>query len=592
MPTVARQYRTRSPSANIESVVWHLALLGLWAVGLALAFPRPGWGGLAHVALAPAALLAIRSANPRRLLWTSYSVAMAWWLVKLGWMSRVTVGGYVVMAACLALYLPVALWLVRQLHRRYRYLPMTLLLPMVWVSLELVRTYFPAGGFLWFALGHSQAPYDPSHGASKLIQIADIFGEHGVSFLVAMTNGLIVDALTRPWFQHVHGKRRFNRVLCGAAVIWGAAIGGAWCYGSYRIAGTDALPQGRQLRVAVVQTNVAQDNKNNPTLQQLWADWDRMLALTRHAALQHPAPRLIVWPETMVPVALNGEALAHYEAAATGAQTFHEQIQSLALSLQTHLLVGAPAYTGWTPAPDQPDSQRPGQIYNSAYLYRPDGSQFPQRYDKVHRVPFGEYLPWVESVPALKRLFIRYLSPYEVDYTIYPGQRYTLFETTPPPTSPNTTTNADTASTGAAYFATPICFEDAVARVTRRMVYGSNGHKRADMLINLTNDGWFAGTHQGLQHFQIAVFRCIENRVPMARSVNTGVSGFIDSAGRVGPIVAVDGKTQQVEATAAHTVRFDPRVTMFSRLGHGPAILLALVTAVLSLNTFFRRKNA
>ena len=449
----------------IESLAWHLALLGLWAVGLALAFPRPGWGGLAHIALAPAALLAIRSTNPRRLLWTSYSVALAWWLVRLSWMSLVTVGGYVVMAACLALFLPVALWLVRRLHRQYR-LSMTLLLPMVWVSLELVRTYFPVGGFLWFALGHSQAPYDPSHGNGRLIQIADIFGEHGVSFIVAMTNGLIVDALTRPWFEYVHGKRRLTRAMRRATAIWLATIGGAWCYGSYRIAATDALPQDRKLQVAVVQTNVTQDNKNNPTIQQLWADWDRMLALTQQAAKQHPAPQLIVWPETMVPVALNSEALAHYASAATGAQTFHEQIQSLALSLQTHLLVGAHAYTGWTSALDQPDSQRPAQIYNSAYLYRPDGSQSPQHYDKIHRVPFGEYLPWVESIPALKRLFIKYLSPYEVDYTIYPGQRWTLFETTPPPISSDTTTNA--ASAGAVYFATPICFEDAVARVTRR----------------------------------------------------------------------------------------------------------------------------
>ena len=78
----------------------------------------------------------------------------------------------------------------------------------------------------------------------------------------------------------------------------------------------------------------------------------------------------------------------------------------------------------------------------------------------------------------------------------------------------------------------------------------------------------------------------------MARSVNTGVSGFIDSAGRVGPIVTVDGKAQEVEATAAHTVQFDPRVTLFSRLGHTPAILLALVTAALSLNTLRQnRKN-
>ena len=210
----------------------------------------------------------------------------------------------------------------------------------------------------------------------------------------------------------------------------------------------------------------------------------------------------------------------------------------------------------------------------------------PQHYDKIHRVPFGEYIPWVESVPAMKRLFIKYLSPYEVRLHDPPRSTLDVVRYRSPPSTSSAL--ADAASTGSAYFATPICFEDAVARVTRRMVYGTNSHKRADMLVNLTNDGWYAGSHQGPQHFQIAVFRCIETRTPMARSVNTGISGFIDSAGRVGPIAVNNGKTQQVEATAAHTVRFDPRVTLFSRLGHGPAILLTLVTVALSLNALRR----
>ena len=106
---------------------------------------------------------------------------------------------------------------------------------------------------------------------ARLIQIADIFGEHGVSFLVAMTNGLVVDALTRPWFQHTHGKRRFyfGAMRVGSIDLGSSAIGGAWGYGSYRIAQTNALPQNHQLQVAVVQTNVTQDNKNKPTIQQL-----------------------------------------------------------------------------------------------------------------------------------------------------------------------------------------------------------------------------------------------------------------------------------------------------------------------------------
>ena len=99
------QRHTVSHAQTIESLASHMALLGLWAVGLTLAFPKPGWGWLAHVALVPVALLAVRSANPRRLLWTSYSVAMVWWLIRLGWMSQChSRRVHHVMAACLAWY--------------------------------------------------------------------------------------------------------------------------------------------------------------------------------------------------------------------------------------------------------------------------------------------------------------------------------------------------------------------------------------------------------------------------------------------------------------------------------------------------------
>jgi apolipoprotein N-acyltransferase len=116
--------------------------------------------------------------------------------------------------------------------------------------------------------------------------------------------------------------------------------------------------------------------------------------------------------------------------------------------------------------------------------------------------------------------------------------------------------------------------------VPRAMVW-SAGRKRADALINISNDGWFAGTTQGAHHEQMARFRCVENRVPMARAVNTGISGFIDSTGRVTGRVTTNGQMQNVEGAATSEMRGDVRRTLFGVIGD--SLPLACVGAILLL---------
>ena len=579
----------RHAKLQARSITEHLTPLGISAILLMLAFPEPGWGWLAHIALAPAVWVAIRSSNSRHLAWTSYAVALVWWLIRISWMTPVTIGGYFALTAYSALYFSSGLLLVRHLDTQSR-LPLTLTVPMVWVSLDVIRTYFPAGGFTWFSLAHSQASYLPDHDLSRIIQIADIFGEHGVTFLVAMTNGLIADFATQPW----PASCRLNRKLKFLTALWLIVFISAYFYGYYRIRETNTSSDQLNLNVVVIQTNVPQDNKNHPTLQQIEADWVRMMALSHQAVEQCPTAQLIVWPETMVPTALNRETLAHYQASSSERDRFHKDIQNFARTTGVHMLVGAHAYYDWKNIPTvdgQGYYQIPGKRFNAVYHYRPDGSQAPHRYDKIHRVPFGEYIPWVERVPILKKLFIKYLSPYEVDYTLRQGESWTIFSIT---TNQRRSTVTDHSASRFLHstkvakvtrIATPICFEDAVARVTRQMVYSPEGDKRADLLVNLTNDGWYADTHEGPQHFQIATFRCIETRTPMARCVNTGISGFIDSVGRVGPLVKVHGQHQNVEGFVASAVQYDSRCTWFSRLGHIPAIVLACMTVALIITT-------
>ena len=590
-----------SPSSPLAvGSLWkQLALLGAWALLMGLAFPQPGWWWCAHVALAPAVMAAIGSTSVWRFVWTTYASAWVWWLVRINWLAGVTGGGYVALAGGLALYFLVAFGLVRWLYLKYRGLPMTLILPLVWVSMEFVRGTAPAGGFAWFTLGHCHAPYAQGQGLSRLIQVADLFGEYGVSFLVAMTSGMVVDVIVEVYTEYQQTDRIRTHAARLSLYLWLTVTVGAWLYGQYRIGQTgDIVPD--SFAMAVVQTNIPQDNKDHPTPRQQEKDWQRLLDLTRQAASDPQVPSLIVWPETVVPAPLNPQVIAYYQTAAAhdlkaiDGLRYHRQIAETARRFNVDLIVGASAYE-WQPNPGR---------YNAAYLYLSNGIQSIERYDKIHRVPFGEYIPWVEDWPWLKEIFIRYLSPYESDYTLQPGQTRSVFRlrsrmslledstaTRPRAIGSRSYRQPGVLSPSEIRVATPICFEDAVARVCRSMVYGRDATKRVDLLVNLTNDGWYSGQQMRPQHLQIAVFRCVENRVPMARSVNTGISGFIDSLGRVGPTVGVDDRHQHVEGFAVHSLAIDTRRSVWGRIGHWPVIGLVIITAGLTIGGLFRHQE-
>ncbi len=149
--------------------------------------------------------------------------------------------------------------------------------------------------------------------------------------------------------------------------------------------------------------------------------------------------------------------------------------------------------------------------YNSALLFEP-GTLKPQAYHKLHLVPFGEYVPFLQSIPALTRL-----TPYHGEYvpTLMFGPGPSWFE-----------------RDGLRY-ATVICFEDTVPHVVRRFFAEVPDEHQPDVLLNISNDGWFGGSSELNEHLAISVFRAVENRVPVARAVNTGISAVIDGNGRI-----------------------------------------------------------
>jgi apolipoprotein N-acyltransferase len=202
---------------------------------------------------------------------------------------------------------------------------------------------------------------------------------------------------------------------------------------------------------------------------------------------------------------------------------------------------------------------------NSAFLIRPSGRLDLAHYDKIHLVPFGEYMPFRDSawLGWLHNLLMR-LSPYDYDYTL----------TTPGSLENPAVFRLNIRGNPTTRILTPICFEDIDASLCAALMRGPGG-KRADLLVNLTNDGWFKAG-ENAQHLQAGLFRSIENRVPIARSVNTGISTFIDSYGRVTDTVAV-----RTEGVAVQQVMLDSRYTLYTRVGDLFAWLCTLITLLL-----------
>jgi apolipoprotein N-acyltransferase len=451
-----------------------------------------GW--LAWVALVP--LLCLVRMPRRRLLYlAAYAGGLAFYLPAMQWMRVADPRMYATwigLAVYCSLYFPLAIYLLRVLDRHTR-LPLTVTVPVVWMALELLRTNF-GGGFGWYLLGHSQ------HDRLAVIQVADLAGAYGVSFLVAAVNGLLFELLYGGrWFRgRVTGPeappRAGRAALALQAMAVAALLGGSIGYGAWRLR-KDVFEAGP--RVALVQGNLDQRIRNRAatdrevSVQMLDHYWN----LSNLAQTQRPD--LIVWPETSYPYFWTEEA--------SGRPTPGTEAMARRLAgWQTPILVGLNA--------DTLSTEHSARRYNSAVLVGTDGMAHG-RYDKVHRVPFGEYVPFRDWLPFMDRF-----APYDFDYSVMPGERFTRF--------------AVAGGNHGATFGVVICYEDTDPGVCRPYA-GGDGGLPADFVLNISNDGWFDGTSEHNEHLAICRFRAVENRRAVGRSVNMGISAMIDSNGRV-----------------------------------------------------------
>jgi len=544
----------------IKKIILPFLLFVASAVLLTVIQPPLHFAYLAWIAIVPFMLACSHDTKAWQLAIISYIAGVGYWLGNLYFLLPVTIGGWIV----LCLYLGV-LWPGLAISIRYcraKKIPLFIVAAIIFTGAERLQGFF-LGGFFWRFLAHSQFEN------TTLIQIADIFGAAGVSFLVAMANGLVADLLSSAL------EKTFYKSLYYQTAIVFTVLGGIILYGQFRIQQYEKIVKDGPI-VGSVQTAMPQTVKDSGSPEINRANFNAILADSN--AVKDAGAQLIVWPETIVPAILDDRVLMWVEP--------NSQYLDYDKRLKTHskdrccLLVGA--IGGTTTIKD--DEILLASRFNCAFLYKPDGTKADEKYCKIHLVPFGEYIPFKSKLPWLHD-FLMKLTPYDYDYTIDPGSDYTIFHMPVDSNKPEKTYK----------FAVMICYEDSVPYIAREFALNQNGEKQIHWLVNISNDGWFVTTQDGKiipsaelpQHASVCVFRAVENRLAVIRSVNTGISCLIDPLGRLRntflsgtlPKTALDRKG--MTGWFVDKMPIDNRVTVFSRYGQWLDTYCAVIFAAI-----------
>jgi apolipoprotein N-acyltransferase len=455
----------------------------LWA-----ALPPLDFWPLAWIAPAWWVLLVRRGQLPGRrpygALWLAGSLfwaAALQWLRYAHWAAGV---GLIPLACYLGAYLPVFVGLSRVAVHRFR-VPVVLAAPIVWTGLELLRGHL-LGGFTMASLGHTQYRW------IALIQMSDLGGAYGVSFVVM----LVAACLAR--IVPCEGKPRVLWPLLPAAAVVAAAL----LYGHLRTSHPDAPPAAR---IAIIQGSIDTEIKFDENLRT--EVFKHYFELSQAALRQYGHVDLAIWPETMF-----RQPLIVYDAGSKKPSEFEGSQEEFASRLRlgdrlsrdliawTAEALDVPLLLGIDTWDFRADKVR---IFNSAVLTDRHGNIL-DRYDKMHPVVFGEYLPFVEYFPCLQRL-----TPVSLNLTA--GTRLTACTVNGLRLAPN------------------ICYETVLPHFIRQQV----NTLQPDVLVNLTNDGWFWGSSELDMHLACGVFRAVECRKPWLIAANTGFSAWIDADGRI-----------------------------------------------------------
>lgn len=437
---------------------------------LVLAFPKFDQDYLVWVALVPL-LYAVKNSRPGEALRLGllaglvFNVGLIYWIVHVvnhyGNLSlSLSTAVMVLFALYLALYTALFSFLAARADRRG--LPLILVAPPLWTSLEYLKSHLFTG-FPWENLGYAL------HARIHLIQVADITGVFGLTFLIVLVNAAI--------FELINGGATLRRSVLVAAVAVGI-VAAVLSYGVYRADEVEKeLADAGTVSLGLIQGNIDQSVK--------WDDAYRDRTIRVYGELTREASRrgaeIVLWPETAAPLFFQD------------VDDNHREIVSLARESGVFLLFGSPSYT---------DVEGKQFLLNSAWLLSPEGS-IVGRYDKTQLVPFGEYVP-------MRRVFFFVDKLVEGFADFIPGR------------------SIDPLELNGMAVGVLICYEGIFPGISR--TYTLRG---ADYLVNITNDAWYGRTSAPHQHLSMLTLRAVENRRSIARAANTGISALVDPLGRV-----------------------------------------------------------
>ena len=490
---------------NKEFPPGNVFLTFLSGVLLTLAFPKYNYSFLAWIALIPL-LISLEEKPFNKAFFLGWITGVVHFMSLLHWVTipmtqygnlpiATSIFILVLLSFYLGLYVGIFSGALSFFKFRYLDKPMTVA-PVIWVLLEYIRTYLFTG-FPWELLGYSQ------YQNLILIQISDITGVYGVSFVIVLANIALYRLVKWAGLKYRPFPFRYTLFTLGTLIA-------VACYGNFRQGEILNLNKNSpHLQVSLIQGNIDQEQKWEPSF--LYETLLIYQKLTLEAAKDHPD--LIVWPETAVPC---------YFAPKLSYGPF---LLNLAHKIKTPIIFGSLAY----------ESRNRGsnifKYFNSAFLASPRKEVFA-RYDKMHLVPFGEYVPLRPLLPFVEKLVVGI-----GDFS--PGHNYTLF------------------SIPQAKFGTLICYEVIFPNLSWR--YSESG---ADFLVNITNDAWYGRSGAPYQHFSMAVFRAVENRTALVRVANSGVSGIIEPTGQIQAETPIFVRT-----FLKGVIPIDPEQTFYSQYG-------------------------
>ncbi len=429
------------------------------------------------------------------------------------WLNYVNVIGFIILALYLAIYFGL-FGLYGSTYLMYSKRRSAFYMAAIWVLLEYIRGIM-LSGFPWALLAYSQWKN------ILFIQAADTIGPYGVSFVILAINvfvyQIIKSYLAPPnLLKRDHPTKSFSMI----ALIFFVMLGYGFAVLHEREGFYKSSAPKAKLRLAVLQGNIPQEQKWDNRIKTII--FEKYKRLTLMAAMERSD--LVIWPETSFPGFLEDEPLmaAH--------------LRGLVRQSTTNVLVGAPTLSDI-------EVERDFHSYNSAILYGPKGEE-SARYKKMHLVPFGEYVPF-ESIIGIIRKFV------SIGH-FSPGTEQTIFSIV----------SRFQPSVIAAKFGVTICYEDIFPSMVRDMC--QNG---ADFMVNITNDAWFGKTTAPYQHAQASVFRAVENRVPVIRSTNTGLSCFITAEGRIVSSVKHEGEEIMVSGYKSDDIILRKGRPLYTKIG-------------------------